>query len=83
MYLLGRVEVIVHVVCMYVCMYVSRSEYMYFIMLARTTSYCTLLMRYSIYTYILAEMYGVVCILTMCSNSTKYFLNVISVPIPQ
>ena len=26
------------------------------------------------YVYILAEMYGVVCILTMCSYATKYFL---------
>ena len=68
---------------MYVCMYVSRSKYMYFIILARTTSYCTLLVQYSIYTYILAEMYGVDYILTMCSNSTKYSLYMTSVPIPQ
>ena len=33
--------------------------------------------------YILAEMYGVVCILTMCSYSTKYFLYMVSVPIHQ
>ncbi len=58
--------------CMYVCIYVCT-----YVMLARTTLYCTVK-----HLYILAEMYVVVCILMMCSYSTKYSLYMTSVPIP-
>ena len=57
--------------CMYVCMYG-------FYYTLRAVHY----LRGTTSIHALAEMYGVVCILTMCSNSAKYSLYMTSVPIP-